>query len=132
MGGDDLIFTANGSDVVLGGSGSDSIDAGVDEMKSAADKIAHGFDEQVKANREFDKGLAEREDKILTVNTAIQFQTETVQKIYGLISTSQNRLRKNEDKIADILNDIKEMQILSGRLKELADVFHMNKQEEFD
>lgn len=108
------------------------IQDGTAEMKSAADQITRGMEEQVKANREFDHGLAEREEKISTVNSAIQFQSDTVQKIYDLISNSQTRLRKNEDKIAEIVVNIGEMEILSGRLKELADVFHMNKLEDSD
>nr|NIS43151.1 hypothetical protein [Desulfuromonadales bacterium] len=66
------------------------IQEGTAEMKAAADQITRGMEEQVKANREFDHGLADREDKIRTVNSAVQFQTETVQKIYDLIATSEN------------------------------------------
>jgi len=105
------------------------IQDGTSEMKSAADQITRGMEEQVRANREFDHGLAEREEKIHTVNEAIRFQSETVQKIYGLIENSQSRLRKNEEKLAEIVVNIQEMEILSGRLKELADVFRMNKGE---
>ncbi len=108
------------------------IQNGTAEMKSAADQMTRGMEEQVKANREFDHGLAEREEKISTVNSAIQFQSDTVQKIYDLIANSQSRLRKNEEKISEIVVNIAEMEILSGRLKELADVFHMNKLENSD
>jgi methyl-accepting chemotaxis protein len=105
------------------------VQEGTAEMKLAADQISRGMEEQVKANREFDHGLAEREEMIHAVNSAVKFQSETVQKIYGLIENSQNRLRKNEDKLAEIVVNIEGMEILSGRLKELADVFRMNKGE---
>ncbi len=106
------------------------IQDGTAEMKSAADQITRGMEEQVKANREFDHGLADREEKIRMVNSAVQFQTDSVQKIYDLLATSEKRLKSNKEKISEIVVDIEEMEILSGRLKELADVFRMNKDDE--
>lgn len=105
------------------------IQEGTAEMKSAADQITRGMEEQVKANREFDKGLAEREEQILTVNEAVQLQSDTVKKIYEMIETSESRLQGNKDKISEIVSDIKKMEVLSDRLKELADVFRIKKDE---
>ncbi len=106
------------------------IQEGTLEMKTAGDKITRGMEEQVRANREFDRGLAEREEKIRAVNAAIQFQTDAVKKIYELIARSEERLQNNKEKISEIVEDIVQMEILSGRLKELADVFRMHKGED--
>jgi len=103
------------------------IQEGTTEMKSAADQITRGMEEQVRANREFDHGLTEREDQIVSINQAIKIQSETVQKIYDLISASENRLKNNKVKLSENDYDLDEMEILSGRLKELADVFRMHK-----
>ena len=105
------------------------IQEGTVEMKSAADQMTRGMEEQVKANREFDHSLADREGQIQTINSAIQSQSETVQRIYDLITSSETRLRKNKEKITENVYNLDEMEILSGRLKELADVFRMNKDE---
>lgn len=105
------------------------IQEGTTEMKAAADQITRGMDEQVRANREFDRGLAEREVQIQSVNEAIKYQTQNVQHIYDLIASSEVRLLKNKEKVQSNVEDISEMEILSGRLKELAEVFRMYKQE---
>lgn len=103
------------------------IQEGTNEMQTAADQITRGMEEQVRANREFDRGLAEREEQIQTVNTAVQNQKQDMKKIFELIAGSQSRLQKNKEMVERGELDIAEMEILSGRLKELADVFHQNK-----
>ncbi len=105
------------------------IQEGTVEMKAAADQITRGMDEQVRANREFDRGLAEREVQIQSINEAVQYQTQNVQQIYDLIASSETRLLKNKEKVQLNVADIAEMEILSGRLKELAEVFSMYKQD---
>ena len=105
------------------------IQEGTVEMKAAADQITRGMDEQVQANREFDRGLAEREVQIQSVNEAIQYQARNVQQIYDLIANSETRLLNNKEKVQSNVEDISEMEILSGRLKELAEVFKMYKQD---
>ena len=105
------------------------IQEGTTEMQTAADQITRGMEEQVQANREFDRGLAEREVQIQTINAAVQHQKKNMQQIYDLIANSQARLLKNKEKVEEGAIDIAEMEILSGRLKELADVFHQYKHE---
>jgi len=108
------------------------IQEGTTEMQTAADQITRGMEEQVRANREFDRGLAEREEQIQAVNTAVQHQKKNMQQIYDLIANSQARLLKNKEKVEEGAIDIAEMEILSGRLKELADVFRLYKRELLD
>ncbi len=106
------------------------IQEGTIEMREAADQITLGMSEQVRANREFDRGLAEREVQIQSVNDAVQYQTKNVQLIYDLIANAESRLTQNREKVEENLKEIEEMEILSGRLKELAEVFREYKQEE--
>ncbi len=96
------------------------IDAGVDEMKSAADKIAHGFDEQVKANREFDRSLSAREDQIQAIFEATRFQMETVENIFAHFSRSEERLYGNAEKARGIIEEINELERLAENLRQLS------------
>ena len=105
------------------------IQEGIFEMKAVADQVTRGMDEQVRTNREFDRGLAERELQIQSIHEAIQYQARNVQQIYDLIASSEARLLKNKEKVQSNVDDISEMELLSGRLKELAEVFKMYKQE---
>jgi len=106
------------------------IQDGTLEMKEAADQITFGMNEQVRANREFDRGLAEREIQIQSVNNAVQYQAKNVKMIYDLIANSESRLLQNKEKVEANVKDIDEMEILAGRLKELAEVFRMYKKGE--
>jgi methyl-accepting chemotaxis protein len=109
------------------------IQEGTIEMKAAADQIARGMNEQVRANREFDRGLAERENQIQSVNEAVQYQSRNVKKIYDLIANSESRLVQNKEKVEANVQNIGEMDVLAGRLKELAEVFRMyNQQPDMD
>lgn len=99
------------------------IDAGVDEMKSAADQIARGFDEQVKANREFDRSLAAREEQIQAIFEATRFQMETVERIFAHFGRSEERLYGNADKARIIIDEINELEVLAEQLRELASCF---------
>lgn len=99
------------------------IDAGVDEMKTAADQIARGFDEQVKANREFDRSLTAREEQIQTIFDATRFQLETVEKIYAHFGRSEERLCGNAAKARVIIDEIDALEVLAEQLRELASCF---------
>ncbi|MGK2908065.1 MAG: methyl-accepting chemotaxis protein [Desulfuromonadales bacterium] len=99
------------------------IDSGVDEMKSAADQIARGFDEQVKANREFDRSLTAREVQIQTIFEATRFQMETVEKIFAHFGRSEDRLSANAQKSRIIIDEINELERLTRQLNELASCF---------
>lgn len=96
------------------------IDSGVDEMRSAADQIARGFDEQVKANREFDRSLAAREEQIQTIFEATRFQMETVEKIFSHFGRSEKRLFGNAERARTIIDEINALETLAERLRSLA------------
>jgi methyl-accepting chemotaxis protein len=99
------------------------IQEGVSQMKSAADQIARGMDEQVKANREFGKGLAERETQVQAINEATRFQLTTAQRVYSHFATSEKRLSSNAEKAAVILQEIAQLENLAGLLRERASAF---------
>lgn len=100
------------------------IDSGVDEMKSAADQIARGFDEQVNANREFDRSLTAREEQIQTIFDATRFQMETVETIFKHFGRSEERLYGNAEKSRIIIDEINALESLAEQLRELASCFH--------
>ncbi len=100
-----------------------SIDAGVDEMKSAADQIARGFDEQTKANRELDRSLAAREEQIQTIFEATRFQMETVERIFTHFGRSEERLSINFEKSRIMIDEINALESLADQLRELASCF---------
>jgi methyl-accepting chemotaxis protein len=99
------------------------IDSGVDEMKSAADQIARGFDEQVKANREFDRSLMAREEQIQVISEATRYQMETVEKIFNHFGLSEERLYGNAEKARVIIDEINALENLAQQLRELASSF---------
>ncbi len=99
------------------------IDSGVDEMKLAADQIARGFDEQVKANREFDRSLMAREEQIQAIFEATRFQMETVEKIFTHFGRSEERLCGNAEKSRIIIDEINALEGLAEQLRELAFCF---------
>jgi methyl-accepting chemotaxis protein len=103
------------------------VDAGVDEMKSAADQIARGFDEQVKANREFDCSLTAREEQIQAIFEATRFQMETVENIFTHFGRSEERLCGNAAKARIIIDEINAMENLAEQLRELAACFQGEK-----
>jgi len=101
----------------------DRIQEGVTQMKAAADQVARGMEEQVRANREFDKGLASREGQIQAVNEAIEFQTDIAERVFAHFATSEKRLRSNAERSGTIGEEIAEMEVLTARLRELAQHF---------
>lgn len=99
------------------------IQEGVSKMKSAADQIARGMDEQVRANREFGKGMAERETQVQAINEATHFQLSTVQRVFGHFATSEKRLSSNVERAEVILREIAQLENLAGQLREQAGAF---------
>jgi methyl-accepting chemotaxis protein len=100
-----------------------SINSGVDEMKSAADQIARSFDEQVKANREFDRSLMAREEQIQAIFEATRYQMETVEKIFTHFNRSEERLSANAKKSRILTDEINALESLAEQLRELASCF---------
>jgi methyl-accepting chemotaxis protein len=89
-------------------------------MKGAADQIARGMEEQVRATREFDRGLAEREEQIQSIHEATQFQMTTVEKVFSHFASSEERLTKNAEKADILAREIRELEALADRLRKLA------------
>jgi methyl-accepting chemotaxis protein len=99
------------------------IQEGVNQMKAAADQIAHGMEEQVRATRAFDQGLSEREGQIQTINEATRFQTVASQRVFSHFATSEQRLRRNAEKATVITREISALEELAAQLRELAEQF---------
>jgi len=99
------------------------IQEGVTQMKGASDQISRGMEEQVRANREFGRGLAEREGQIQAINEATRFQMTTVERVFAHFANSEKRLTSNAEKAAVITREIDELEALAGRLRELAGAF---------
>ncbi len=99
------------------------IQEGVGQMKGAADQIARGMDEQVRANREFGKGLVEREAQIQAINEATGFQMTTAQRVFSHFASSEKRLSSNAERADVITGEIAELEELAGLLRELAGTF---------
>jgi methyl-accepting chemotaxis protein len=96
---------------------------GVTQMKAAADQIARGMAEQVKANQQFDQGLSEREIQVQAINEATQHQMTTASKVLDHFAKSEARLTKNAQKAAVIGQETVELEALVSQLKELAASF---------
>lgn len=99
------------------------IQAGVGEMKSAADQVARGFDEQVRANREFDRSLLAREEQVKAICEATRFQMAAVSEILDHFGRSEQRLHGNADKARMIMQEIAALEGLTRQLHELASRF---------
>lgn len=96
---------------------------GVSEMKGAADQIARGMAEQVKANRQFDQGLAEREVQVRTIFEATRHQRSMAEQILEHFAKSEERLKKNALKSEAIGREAAELENLARQLKALAGAF---------
>ena len=99
------------------------IQAGVSEMKAAADQVAHGFDEQVRANREFDRSLLAREEQVRAICEATRFQMATVSQILEHFNRSEQRLHGNAAKARVIMQEIGALEGLAKQLHDLATQF---------
>jgi methyl-accepting chemotaxis protein len=81
------------------------------------------MDEQVRANREFGKGLAERETQVQAINEATRFQLATAQRVFSHFASSEKRLSSNAAKAEVILQEIARLEKLAGLLREQAGAF---------
>ena len=95
------------------------IQEGVTEMKSAADLVARGMDEQLRATRELDRGLAEREDQVHAVTDANVIQQQAAQRMTHHFEVAEKRLRNNVAKTSAISGEIAELEKLTDELREL-------------
>ncbi|ORJ58315.1 hypothetical protein B5V00_12725 [Geothermobacter hydrogeniphilus] len=93
------------------------IQEGVTQMKAASDQIAHGMEEQVQANRDFDRGLADRERQIKAIQDATGFQRQISSEIFEHFTASEERLRKNADRAKVILENIEVLETLVEKLR---------------
>lgn len=96
------------------------IHAGVTAMKLAADQIARGFDEQVKANRDLDRGIATREEQTRAIFEATRFQMETVARIFEHFGRSEERLVGNAAKAGVIDLEINALEELATELRSVS------------
>ena len=93
------------------------IQEGATEMKSAADQVARGMEEQLRATRELDRGLAEREEQILAVVEANRYQQEASARLSSHFEKAENRLHKNVEKTSLIAAEIKQLEKLTEELR---------------
>jgi methyl-accepting chemotaxis protein len=106
-------------------SGINRIQDGVTEMKAAADQVARGMEEQVRATRELDRGLAEREEQISVMSEANQFQQEASQRLITHFTTAEERLNKNVARAVSIAEEITELEQLTSKLHKLGGTFRL-------
>jgi len=100
---------------------------GVNQMNAAAGQIRRGMEEQVKANREFDRSLAEREQQFLAINEAARFLRETSKQVFAHFARSEKRLRGNADKGAELSKEIHSLEVLVRNLRQLADAYRKDR-----
>jgi methyl-accepting chemotaxis protein len=99
------------------------IQEGVTQMKGASDQIARGMEEQVQANREFNRGLAERETQVLAIEQATSLQQATAQEVFSHFGVSEQRLRKNAERAKATLEIISSLETLADQLRDQAQNF---------
>jgi methyl-accepting chemotaxis protein len=99
------------------------IQGGVTQMKGASDQIARGMEEQVQANREFNRGLAEREKQVIAIEQATNLQQITAQEVFSHFAVSEQRLRKNAERAKSTLEIISSLETLADRLRDQAKKF---------
>jgi len=107
----------------------DRIQEGVTQMKSASDQVSGAMEEQVRANREFDKGLIDREQQIQAIEEAIRFQQETSEQIFSHFASSRDRLEKNAEKVATVNRELADMETMAKKLRERIIVFGLTEEE---
>jgi methyl-accepting chemotaxis protein len=99
------------------------IQGGVNQMKEAGDQIARSMEEQVRANRTLERGLHDRQGQIEGISRATTFQMTTAQRVFDHFAVSERRLQGNAEKAAIITREIADLEVLAGRLRELAETF---------
>jgi len=102
----------------------------VTEMKSASDQMARGMEEQVRATRELDRGLTEREDQVAAMSEANHFQQEASQRLIQHFSTAEERLKKNVARASAIAAEIAELESLTAKLHDLGRTFNLGRSRE--
>jgi len=110
--------------------GISGIQDGVTEMKSASDQMARGMEEQVRATRELDRGLTEREDQVAAMSEANHFQQEASQRLIQHFSTAEERLKKNVARASAIAAEIAELESLTAKLHDLGLTFNLERSRE--
>jgi len=95
------------------------IQDGVTEMKSAADQVARGMDEQLRATRELDRGLADRDEQIQAIIEANSFQQQASGRITTHFVKAEERLHKNVAKTSTIFTEIDDLEKLTEKLRKL-------------
>jgi methyl-accepting chemotaxis protein len=99
------------------------IQQGVAAMKGASDQIARGMDEQLRAKRDLDRGLEERNTQFAGVSEALHFQLAVTQEVFAHFNASENRLRGNAERAETINREIVELESLATRLREVSEQF---------
>ncbi|MEJ2201670.1 MAG: methyl-accepting chemotaxis protein, partial [Desulfuromonadaceae bacterium] len=93
---------------------------GVTHMKAAADHIALGMEEQIKANQLFSQSLAERETQVQSIYEATRFQMSSALQVLDHFAKSEQRLLNNAEKAAIISKETRALEALVSEVKELA------------
>ncbi|SHJ35984.1 Methyl-accepting chemotaxis protein [Malonomonas rubra DSM 5091] len=93
------------------------IQDGVTEMKSAADQVANGMDEQLKATRNLDRGLADRDEQIKAIIDANTYQQQASERITEHFTIAEKRLHRNVAKTTAIFSEIEELEKLTDKLR---------------
>ncbi len=101
------------------------IQDGVTEMKSASDLVTRGMEEQVRATRELDRGLAEREEQVIVMNETNQFLQEASQRLIGHFNSAENRLNKNLTRASSIAEETVELEQLTSQLQKMGRNFNI-------
>ncbi len=103
--------------------GINRIQDGVTEMKFASDQVARGMEEQVRATRELDRGLAESEGQISAMNEANKFQQEASLRLITHFTKAEARLTKNVERASAIAEEIAELEQLTAQLQRYGRTF---------
>lgn len=96
---------------------------GSNHMKSASEQITHGMEDQVRANREFEKNLLERQTQLDAIVSAVAFQAQVSQKVFAHFQKSETRLIKNTERISTITKNISGIERLTEEMKNMAGLF---------
>ncbi len=95
------------------------IQDGVSEMKSAADQVALGMDEQLQATKDLDRGLTGREEQIQAALEANHFQQQASERLTAHFQKVEARLQQNVAKTSTIFAGVDELEKLTDRLRQL-------------
>ncbi len=105
--------------------GINRIQDGVTEMKSAADQVTLGMEEQVRATHELDRGLAEREEQVTVINQVNEFQQEASARLINHFNAAEARLGKNLTRASTIAEEATELERLTSELHKMGRNFNL-------